>query len=576
MRRPSRTGLSWLFVACTNIAVVAQDLESIGKEKPLSVSGGLSFNQIFYAASGIDARRDAYSYFASGNVNLSLYGWTIPLSFSVSNHRYSFSQPFNQYAVHPSWKWITAHAGYTSMSFSSYTVNGHIFAGAGVEIEPEGKFRFSAFYGRLLKAVEADTINASLPSYQRNGHGFKASAGEGPNVVDLIVFRAQDDPGSIHAPPDSLGVAPQENLVLSVAASRRMLKHFIIKAEIAASALTKDVRAEKTEHAHPLARAGLLFTPRLSSAYYQAFKASLDYQLDSWLMGIAYERIDPGYRTLGAYYFNNDLENISVNASAGLREGKLNIAASAGVQRDNIDDNKVSTMLRMVGSLNVNYSPSQRMNFTASWSTFQTYTNIRPQFEALNQLTPYDNLDTLNFTQISRNASLSGMLALADSEKTRKHLHVNLSWQDASDHQGDGQAYAGTSFYNINAGYAITRVPENLSIALTWNTSLNNAPFVRTAMLGPNASVSKSFSGRKLRTTFSSSYNQTYTNGSHINTILNARLNSVLSVRSKHNFSLSAVVVRRAVAESARKSTEFTATAGYNYTFSAKPKSNKP
>ena len=84
------------------------------------------------------------------------------------------------------------------------------------------------------------------------------------------------------------------------------------QAEAATSALTKDTRAEKTAHAHPLARSGLLFTPRLSSAYYQAFKTSLDYQFERWIMGVAYERIDPGYRTLGAYYFNNDLENVTV------------------------------------------------------------------------------------------------------------------------------------------------------------------------------------------------------------------------------------------------------------------------
>lgn len=570
MRRPSRTGLSWVFVICTSTSVVAQDLESIGKEKPFSFSGGISFNQIFYASRGAQAHRDPYSYFASGNTNLSFYGWSIPLSFNISNHKTSFSQPFNQYAIHPTWKWITAHAGYTSMSFSPYTVNGHIFCGGGIDLEPEGRWKLSAFYGRLLKASEPETPGYAPPSYQRMGYGLKASFGEGSNSIDVILFRAADDAHSIHQPPDSLGVTPHENLVVSAGGTKRILKHFILKAEIATSALTKDTRAEETEHAHPLARSAILFQPRLSSAYYQAYKTSLDYQLDGWLLGAAYERIDPGYRTLGAYYFNNDLENITANASAGLRDGKLNVAVSAGVQRDNIDKTKLSTMRRMVGSLNVNYTPSQRLNVSASWSSFQTYTNIRPQFETINQLTPYDNLDTLNFTQISRNASLSGMYALGESEDTRKNIQINLSWQDASDQQGAHQAYAGTSFYNLNAGYAFTRVAQNLSVAVTWNTTLNDAPFIRTRMLGPNASVSKSFLGRKLRTTFSSSYNQTYSNGSRTSTILNGRLNAVVSVKGKHNIGISAVLVDRRLAEASRNITEFTATMGYNYSFAAR------
>src|SRR5690606_16226055 len=114
---------------------------------------------------------------------------------------------------------------------------------------------------------------------------------------------------------------------------------------------------------------------------------------------VGYERIDPQYRTLGAYYFNNDLENITVNGATAILQGKLNLAANAGTQRDNLDNTKVSTMRRVVGSFNAGYAPSQKVNLNASYSTFQTYTNIRSQFLDINQLTPYDNLDTLNFTQ---------------------------------------------------------------------------------------------------------------------------------------------------------------------------------
>lgn len=101
----------------------AQNLETIGKEKALTVSGGVSLNQIIYAASGIDSRRDPYSYYASGNINFRLYGWSVPLSFALSNQSVSYQQPFNQYGIHPTYKWVTGHIGYSSMSFSPYTLN---------------------------------------------------------------------------------------------------------------------------------------------------------------------------------------------------------------------------------------------------------------------------------------------------------------------------------------------------------------------------------------------------------------------------------------------------------------------
>ena len=567
MRRPSRTGLSCLLVLCANAALIAQNLELIGKEKPFGFSAGLSVNQIFYASNSVGARRDPYSYFASGTANLSLYGWTVPLTFTVSNHNRTFSQPFNQYSLHPSWKWITLHAGYTSMSFSPYTVNGHIFNGAGLDLEGDGKWKLSSFYGRLLKAVEADSAGITQPSYQRTGYGLKASFSEGRNFVDLTLFHAQDLRNSIRPPAGSLNITPHQNLVVSMAGGKSLLKHLLLKAEIAASALTRDVRAEKVEHNHPLASTHFLFQPKASSAYYKAFKSALDYQQDSWIVGIAYERIDPGYRTLGAYYFNSDLENITLNGSGGMLNGKISIAATGGVQRDNVDNTKMSTMRRMVGSLNATYTPSQQFNVTASWSSFQTYTNIRPQFEMVNQLTPYDHLDTLNFTQISKNASVSGMYMIRQEENSKGNLQLNVSWQEASDKQGDVQQYAGTTFCNVNAGYAMTLARDNSNIAITWNTTFSDGPAIRTRTFGPVASLGRSFFDKKLRTTLSSSYNQTYSNGVKANRIVNGRVNAQLALHNKHKLNINTVVVNRTMSEGIPDIMEFTATLGYNYSF---------
>src|SRR5690606_37630766 len=99
MRRPSRVGLSVAFVAMACAALPAQNLDAIGREKPVAVSGGLSLSQIFHTSSGGHAGRAPYSFYGTGSVNVALYGWNIPLAFTVSNHQPAFSQPFNRYAV---------------------------------------------------------------------------------------------------------------------------------------------------------------------------------------------------------------------------------------------------------------------------------------------------------------------------------------------------------------------------------------------------------------------------------------------------------------------------------------------
>lgn len=560
-----------VFFGVLGSVAFAQNLDAIGKEKPLSVSGGVSLNQIGYAVSGIESRRDPYTYYASGNINFSLYGWSCPLSFSVSNSNTSFQQPFNQYSLHPTYKWITAHAGYTSMTFSPYTVNGHIFLGGGVDLAPEGKFKFSALYGRFLKAVEPDSTNenASTPAFKRMGYGFKASYGDGNNFIDIITFHAEDDINSISYVPEQQGILPEENLVMSISAGKALFERLMLKAELAASALSRDTRATKTDHDHPLAKAKFLYAPRLSSSYYKAFKTSLNYQQDGYAVGVAYERIDPQYRTLGAYYFNNDLENITANGAVAILQGKMNVAVSAGTQRDNLDQSKISTMRRMVGSLNIGYTPSQKLNLGVSYSNFQTYTNIRSQFIDVNQLTPYDNLDTLNFTQISQNATLTAMYMFGKNENKRQSLNCNLTFQDAADKQGEVNQNSGTQFYNLNTAYALNIVPKNMMFSASFNATLNQAAGNSSHTLGPTLAVSKSFFEKKLRTTLSSSYNTTYSNSERINTVINGRLNGSYTVQKKHNLNLGLVVVNRDTNKegAAQAFTEFTGTLGYSYSF---------
>jgi len=559
---------------CVNSSLNGQNLESIGKEKPVSITGGLSLNQIFYNSNGIGARRDPYTYYASGNVNFSLYGWSVPVSFSVSNQNTSFQQPFNQYSLHPTYKWVTGHFGYVSMSFSPYTVNGHMFLGGAVDLAPEGKWKMSALYGRFLKAVEPDTATSNnVPAYTRMGYGVKASYGSGGDNVDIVMFHAQDDEHSIRYVPDSLGILPQENLVLSIGAGKTLFEHFILKGELATSGITRDIRAEEDDRSQVVAKVKPLYTSRTSSSYYKAFKASFDYQLDGYTLGVGYERVDPQYRTLGAYYFNNDLESITVNGAASILQGKMNVAVSAGTQRDNLDKSKVSTMRRMVTSINVGYMASEKLNLTGSYSNFQTYTNIRSQFVNINQLTPYDNLDTLNYTQISQNATAMAMYSFGSSKVKRQSVNMSLTFQDAADKQGDVPQNSGVKFYNANAAYALNLVPQNVTVSVALNGTLNEGAGYETKTAGPTASVSKSFLNKKLRTTLSSSYNTTYNNSKKVSTIVNGRVNAGYTIQKKHNFNLSCVVVRReleAETAAAKSFTEFTGTLGYSYSFSVK------
>lgn len=550
--------------------VQGQDLEQVGEKGGVTVNGGINVNQIFYAVHGIEQRRDPYSYYLSGNVALNLYGWSIPFSFSLSNQNSSFQQPFNQYGIHPTYKWITAHLGWASMNFSPYTLNGHLFLGAGVEAEPTEKWKLSAMYGRLQRAVEQDTVRGKDAAYERMGYGFKASYGTGADHLDLILFRAKDDASSITLPDTEENILPEENLVLSAAGSKMLFKRLLLTGEWATSAITRDNRLEESEAIERLFNyTGKLFTPRISSAYYNAYKAALAYQGGNYTFGVGYERVDPGYRTLGAYYFNNDLENITANATVALFSGKLNLGVNTGVQRDNLDDTKVSAMKRWVGAVNATYAASKKLNFNASYSNFQTYTNIRSQFQDINQLTPYDNLDTLDYTQISQSANLNTVYIMKSTKEKRQSINMNISFQDAADKQGDVEQNSGTQFYNINTAYSIAFVPTQTSVTAAFNYSKNESGLINSMTLGPTLAINRSFLEKKLRATFSSSWNSAYSNGTRVSDVLNLRLMGGYTIKKKHNISLNLVSLTRSTEteQSASSFTEFTGTLGYSFNF---------
>ncbi|MCX6210856.1 MAG: hypothetical protein NTZ59_15460 [Bacteroidetes bacterium] len=136
------------------------DLKStFNKKNAVKLSGGLSANALTYGGND-QSGREAFNWYLQGNLNINLFGQiNIPLSMNLTNAGSSFQTPTspNRIGIHPTYKWITAHLGDVAMSFSPYTLNGHQFTGAGVDLSPKGNFKISAMYGRLQQAVEYDS-----------------------------------------------------------------------------------------------------------------------------------------------------------------------------------------------------------------------------------------------------------------------------------------------------------------------------------------------------------------------------------------------------------------------------------
>ncbi|SDL66040.1 TonB-dependent receptor [Kriegella aquimaris] len=542
------------------------NFDQVGKEKWLRYNGGVAANAVYYDGT---ANRQNLTYYLTGNLNFNIAGlYSIPLSFTYSNQEFDFPNPFkfNRLSLHPSYKWAMAHIGDVSMTFSPYTLAGHQFTGGGFDLNPKGKFQVSAMYGRFLKATEYNFEEPlAIAAYKRMGYGMKAAYDFDFMKLGVILLKVGDEDSSIGTSfPIELELSPKDNAVVSFETQFSVFEKAQIRVEYAISGVTEDSRLTAT----PL-KSGLLsflLKENISSNYYSALNASFDYPAGNGTLGIGYKRIDPDYKTLGAYYFNNDLENITINASQTLFDNKLNFSVNAGLQQNNLDKAKSSDQQRIVSSVNAKLTASERLGINSSYSNFQSYTNIRDQFDYINQVGVLDNVDTLNYRQISQNANLGINYVVKKTEAKQHSTSLNLVYHNSINQQ-EGETIEGgdNSFYNGVAAYTLGYPKLAFNISLAGNASYNTIAEANHLTLGPTLAIGKQFFEKKLRTNFSSSYNSAFTNGANRNNVYNFRLGSNYSLLQKHNISLNFMALfRNSVLNTGR---DLTITFGYSYAF---------
>lgn len=542
------------------------NVQEVAKAKLINVSGGASANTVFYSG---NAAREPFSYFLNGNINFNIANlYNVPLSFSYTNQKFGYNKPvlMNRLSIHPSYKWITAHIGDVSMTFSPYTLSGHQFTGFGVDLTPQGKFKVSAMYGRLLKSNEFDSAYPDiLPAYKRFGYGFKTSYALDKINLGLTLFKARDQINSLNNPvPFELDVAPKENAAISFETTFKLFQKLQVSTEYANSSITEDLRV--TENGKAQGISSLLIGRNSTTTSYDAFKGQLVYPAGKGTLGLGYERIDPNYRTFGGYYFNNDLENITVNATQNLYKDKLSLALNLGLQKDNLEKQKESQMKRLVSSVNADFRPNQKLNLNLNYSNFQSYTNSRNQFDYINQVSNYDYLDTLNFRQVNQNIGLTVNYLLKNDKKIKKAISANFSMQDAENQQ-QGKTIAGgaSTYYNSAITYSLGYPEKDLSFNGSLNNTYGQIDAGKNLIIGPTIGASKLFFDKKLNTSVSTSYNTSYSNGDKQNDIFNFRLNGSYIYLQKHNFNMSMIsLFSNSVG---RKNNDLTATLSYSYSF---------
>lgn len=527
-----------LLLCCTNLS--GQNVETATRT-PIKMSGNIGINLGFYNAIGIAPRRDRFSYLFSANINPRLFGLDMPLSATYSQQETTFLQPFNQFGISPQYKWIKLHLGYRNLSYSPLTLNGHTFLGGGIELTPDFKFgpfkyEFSAMYGRLRRAVSAVDAaeQGTITAYQRMGYGGKlklVSHKKNTDFISFSTFRAWDDTESIEVPLDNKGLKPQENLVLGVSGQYRLFNAWTFKADLAASALTRDLRTERiNDNSQPIYfRVVNGWLPqRTSTQFRSALRSSVEYNYQQYTIGAKFNNIESGYTTLGSYFFQNDVREYALTGGLSLKENTISISGSIGLQHNNLNEEQNTRVSRLIGSFSFNHLVNDRLTYTASYTNYSS--SLLVQREELS--------DSLNIYQISTGYTLSGNYRF--DKKGRTGISLNLGHQLGNARDEYSVSETTTRFWNAAANFRTVLGLTEIALNAGLNYTLNDADAFNTATYGPVLNLSKKFLKKTLQVQLLSSYrisNQSLGEGF---TVLNNRVGLNYRFWKRHVLRLSA------------------------------------
>ncbi|ADQ16444.1 hypothetical protein Lbys_0682 [Leadbetterella byssophila DSM 17132] len=552
-----------LVLGLCSLTAYSQDLSTIKNEKPFAISGRIDARTIMYSSSGIDGRRSPFTYILSGAPTLSFYGITVPITFTISEQERNFSQPFNQIGLSPTYKWLTLHGGYRNVRFSPYTLAGHTVLGGGAELRP-GKWEIGFMTGRLNRSTSIDTLSGYLTpeSFSRYGSAVKVGYGERGKKVGISFLSAKDSDKGFKGNLDSTQVKKASNAVLGADFEYTFFKKLLIFGDGAVSVYTKDIHSD-LEVDIDSSRKGLnqikdLFNLNATSEYYLAYSGGIGYIDKIFSLKAAYKLVEPNFQSMGAYYFQNDLRNITISPSLNLLKGKLRLNGSIGIQEDNQKKKKLASTKRVISLANVSWDLSNSFGFDANFTNFSS--NSEPTVALVDQ--------KYLLAQTNQNLSLTPRLVLNDKQKTQVFIlsYNASSLKDLNEESShDNDIFTNIAYLNYN----LILNQSNLSVNVGLNYVNNKMSIGNIANKGISLGVSKGLLKNKLNLSSQNSYTLSeLTNGNA--SIINLGVNAAYLPVKNHQFSLRfASLMNNTSLEDLDplKYQEFTGEIGYTFSF---------
>jgi hypothetical protein len=459
------------------------------------VSGSAGMMAQTYGSDGIASRRPTARSEVYADVSFSLLGARTGLNLLYSTESNDLRQSMNRLGFQWSWKWGEVEAGSVSPQLSEYSLNGETLRGGAIEITP-GPFRIGAAGGQAQRAVGPSSADAfRQASYERWLYAGSFGVGSPDETyATLIGTYARDLASSLS---DATQLRPSENATITPDVGVSLFQDRVQwQTEVTLSAYARDTRRSSGSLLNLLTNPS---EPRPGSQFDYASRSELRLRLHPFRLNASYERIQPGFRSLGLSRIRSDQESIRIRPRLSFWTGRLSVGLTFQQTNNNLIDQRSTTRRRRRIGGNVQARLSRRLTLSGSYHRMAQQTEAAGS-DSLSQL--------LERRFVTHVVSLTPSFTLRAGSVSHT-LSVSGNYQRFTDDPapappptspGSSLRRPDASSNNVTttATYALT-LPSGLSLSLSGNYLRNAVQGATTTAYGTDVSAGYPFFDRSLR-----------------------------------------------------------------------------
>jgi len=400
------------------------------------------------------------------------------LHLRVPTQETSLSPALNRAGLNFGFAWARVEGGNIAPSLSKYTMQGVTLRGGWLELKP-GRFLFSATAGQVEDEVDPLSDLAQLaPRYQRWIYAGTIGVGQtSGRHVHLTALLGRDDADPID---EAQPRPPAENLTVSPDVGFSAFGgRFKLRAIGALSAFTRDSQGEALDLSDTPVPGWFtdLFALTTSTQVDFAGEVISSLKLPGATLNGGYERVQPGYESMGLPRSRNDFERIRGRGQFTLLNRRLRLSTQFNQQRNNLLGLLSSTRTRRRVQLGTSAQLSEQLGLSVQYGLTQNLTEVEA---SATRGTPRDiqmHSVTLAPTYTMQRGGTTHTLGLTTAYQTSADRDAGATDESAVDVLNVGTTYAlvlpSAWRFNWTAAYASVQAATSETLTLTSNAAAN-------------------------------------------------------------------------------------------------------